>query len=312
MSKPDYGTLIAAAISAYQENSPRTKQAREGKLGPSDVGFCRNKAALVTKEVQPTDSQPKWSAAVGTAIHDYVGAALKAMYPNWLIEEVTVTATLPRTGAQITGTPDIVDVSNNALLDAKTKDGFEEVKRYGTSLNFKMQRHLYVMGAIDAGLLDPDRTIWVGNVYLDRSGKEPIPHVEVEEWDASFTDEVDQWVEDVIYAVLHGEDASRDIAAARCETFCEFYTACRGGLPMSDPEPITDPEVVHAIDMYVEGRELEAMGKKLKQQAKPVLNGVNGSDGRFQVRWTVIPETDVPGYVRAASERLDVRKVRKS
>lgn len=309
--KPDYGTLVTAALRAYQENSARTQQAREGRLGPSDIGFCRQKATLVTKEVQPTDSQPKWAAFVGTAVHELVKAALKDMFPNWLVEEVTVTATLPRTGAQISGTPDIIDVGNNALLDIKTKDGFEETRRYGVSLNFRMQRHLYVMGAVDAGLLNPDRTIWVGNVYLDRSGKEPTPHVEVEEWDASFTDQVDQWVEDVIYAVQQGEDASRDIAAARCETFCEFYTACRGGLPMSDPEPITDPEIVHGIDMYVEGRDLINMGKKLQQQAKPVLEGVNGSDGRFQVRWTTIAATEVPGYVRAETQRLDVRKVKK-
>ena len=41
---PDFGSLIAEAIKAGQENSPRTQQARGGQLGPSDIGFCRKKA----------------------------------------------------------------------------------------------------------------------------------------------------------------------------------------------------------------------------------------------------------------------------
>jgi hypothetical protein len=304
--------LVGLAIRSGQETEGRTQQARAGLIGPSDIGFCRQKVVLVTKGVQPSDAKPTWAAAVGTALHNYVGDILKRMFPDWIIEGngQKVTATLPRTGSQISGTPDWIIPSENLLLDLKSKAGLEIVRREGPSLSHRMQRHLYAMGAIDAGLLDPSRPVYVGNVYVDRSGKDAEPYIQIEEFDPGFTDEIDSWVEDTIYAVRYDEDASRDIAASRCETFCEFYTACRGALPMSESEPITDPVLITAIDTYVEGRDMEKVGKQLKREAAAVLAGVNGSDGRFQVRWTNIPGSEVPGYYRNDSTRIDVRKVR--
>lgn len=310
--------LIKMGLRSAQENDPRTLQSAQGRLGPSDIGFCKQKAALMTKGVKATDSKPMWAAAVGTAIHNWTGEALKQMFPDWIIpmpEDGTayrVTATLPRTGAQISGTPDTVIPDMNALLDTKTVNGFAQIMRYGTSLNHKMQRHLYVLGAIDAGMLDPDRPILVGNVYLDRSGQNPDPYIIVEEFDESFTDEIEAWIEDVIYAVRHGEDAEREIAPAVCERICEFYSVCRGALPASDNEPITDNNLIQAIDMYVEGRNMEKQAKAMKSEAAAILDGINGSDGRFQVRWVETPASEVPGFTRAASRRIDVRAVRKA
>lgn len=80
---------------------------------------------------------------------------------------------------------------------------------------------------------------------------------------------------------------------------------------MRDSEPITDPILIGAIDQYVEGRDMEKQGKRLKSEAAAVLDGINGSDGRFQVRWVTTPGSDVPGYYRNESTRIDVRKVRR-
>ena len=81
-------TLIIDALNAHQDETPRTKQSNEGILGPSDIGFCRQKAALMTKGIAPTDRPPKWAAAVGTAIHDYVERALKDAYPDWIVGSI--------------------------------------------------------------------------------------------------------------------------------------------------------------------------------------------------------------------------------
>jgi hypothetical protein len=269
--------------------------------------------------VKPSDSRPRWSATIGTAIHEQVGKALADMYPDWMVDtdanpNPRLTATLPQSGVEITGTPDILIPRHNLVLDLKTVNGLETIRTYGTSVNHKMQRHLYAMGAVAAGIFDKDKPVYVGNVYLDRSGVEPIPHVVIEPFDDSFTDEIDMWVEDVMYAVKHGEDASRDIAAARCETFCEFYTVCRGSLPTQESEPIIDSEVVEAINAYVEGRDMAKRGKQLQTEAKTVLDGINGSDGTYQVRWVTIPGSHIderPAYFREEYKRLDVRKVRK-
>ena len=306
--------LITIGIRNGQENSARTQQSRAGKLGPSDFGFCRQKAVLMTKGVAASDAKPMWAAAVGTALHTYIADILGEQFPDWIIEGRghKVTATLPRTGAEVSGTPDYIVPNENLLLDLKTADGLLTVQRQGPSLSHRMQRHLYAMGAIAAGLLDDTKPVFVGNVYVDRSGKDPDPYVTIEEFDPGFTDEIDSWVEDTIYAVRHDEDASRDVAAAVCEKICEFFTVCRGALPAHDSEPITDPTLVGAIDQYVEGRDMEKTGKRLKAEAAAVLDGINGSDGRFQVRWVTTPGSEVPGYFRRESTRIDVRKVRKA
>jgi hypothetical protein len=288
-------------------------QADEGRLGPSDIGFCRQKAALMVKGIEPTDSTPKWAAAVGTAVHNYVEAAIKGMFPDWLlgsIDNLTVTATLP-SGAQISGHPDIVIPSANTVLDIKTVDGFAWVKREGTSQNHKFQRHLYALGCVQAGLFDKTKPVYVGNVYFDRSGKEATPLTIVEELDPMLTDEIDAWVTDVIYAVKNGEDASRDIPAAVCERICSHFTACRGALDTHEGgEPITDPELIAAVDMYTEARNMEKTAKQMKEEASTMLAGVNGSTGDWQVRWVEVQPSRVEAFDKQGYARLDIRKAR--
>lgn len=304
--------LITAAIKGSMDGSARSIQAAEGIIGPSDVGFCRNKVALMVKGVAPTDSPPKWSAAVGTAIHNYVEAAIKEMYPDWLvgsIDEIETTTVLP-SGAEIKGHPDVVVPAANAVLDIKTVDGFEWIKREGTSLQHKYQRHLYAMGLVQMGLLSPDNLL-VGNVYFDRSGKESEPIVLVEEFDPTLTNEIDSWVQDVIYAVKNGEDASRDIPAAVCERICSHFTACRGALEVHDgAEPITNPELLAAVRMYVEARDTASAAEKAKKEAQQRLLGVNGSTGDYNVRWVEVQPTTVQSFDKQGYLRMDIRKAR--
>jgi hypothetical protein len=267
----------------------------------------------MVRGVEATDAPPKWAAAVGTAVHNYVEAAIKQMFPDWLmgsIDDVTVTATLP-SGAQISGHPDIVIPSENTVLDIKTVDGFQWVKREGTSQQHKYQRHLYAMGCIAAGIFDPEKPVWVGNVYFDRSGKQPAPLVFVEEMDPMLTDEIDSWVGDVIYAVKNNEDASRDIPAAVCERICSHFTACRGALETNDGgELIIDTELVSAVDMYTEARGMEKTAKQMKEEASARLLGVNGSTGQWQVRWVEVQPSKVESFEKNGYSRLDIRKAR--
>ena len=308
----DIATKIVESLSAWESQSPRSQQARDGILGPSDIGFCRQKAVLMTTAVQPTDDPPKWSAAVGTAVHNYVERAIKLSHPGWLvgsIDEIEVTATLP-SGAKIKGHPDIVIPSDNAVIDIKTVDGLSYVRNQGVSLQHKYQRHLYALGLIEKGLLDSTKPIIVGNLYMDRSGKEPEPLLLSEEMDNTLTAEIDMWVEDVIYAVKNKEDASRDIASPVCERICEFFTVCRGSLPDEESDIISDPELINAVDAYVRGREMEKEGSSLKKSAQVHLAGVSGSTGTHQVRWTEVQPTVVESFQKQGYMRMDVRKLR--
>ena len=306
-------SLVSNALRSYMDGSARSVQASEGILGPSDIGFCRQKAALMTKGVPATDSPPKWAAAVGTALHNYIEAAIKEAHPDWLvgsIDKIRVTAVLP-SGAEISGHPDIVVPSANAVLDIKTVDGFQWIKREGTSLQHKYQRHLYAMGLIQAEILNNKQPVLVGNIYFDRSGKEPEPLVAVEEIDHTLTPEIDSWVQDVIYSVKMGEDASRDVAAAVCERICSHFTACRGGLETEESEFIQDPELLSAIDMYVEARDLKKQAEAMQKEAQAKLINVNGTNGTYQVRWVDVQPTTVESFEKAAYRRMDIRKVRK-
>lgn len=306
-------SLISNALRSYMDGSARSVQASEGILGPSDIGFCRQKAALMTKGVPATDSPPKWAAAVGTALHNYIEAAIKEAHPDWLvgsIDKIRVTAVLP-SGAEISGHPDIVVPSANAVLDIKTVDGFQWIKREGTSLQHKYQRHLYAMGLIQAEILNDKQPVLVGNIYFDRSGKEPEPLVAVEEIDHTLTPEIDSWVQDVIYSVKNREDASRDVAAAVCERICSHFTACRGGLETEESEFIQDPELLSAIDMYVEARDLKKQAEAMQKEAQAKLINVNGTNGTYQVRWVDVQPTTVESFEKAAYRRMDIRKVRK-
>jgi hypothetical protein len=308
----DIANKIIESLTAWESATPRTKQARDGILGPSDIGFCRQKAVLMTTGLQPTDNPPKWSAAVGTAVHNYVENAIKTSHPDWLvgsIDHVEVTATLP-SGVEIKGHPDIVIPKENAVIDIKTVDGLAYIRNQGASLQHKYQRHLYALGLVQAGVLSADKPVIVGNLYMDRSGKEPTPLLLAEEMDPMLTGEIDLWVEDVIYAVKNKEDANRDVAAPVCERICEFYTVCRGSLPDSESDMIEDTELINAVDAYVRGREMEKEGASLKKEAQVLLAGVSGSTGTHQVRWTEVQPTVVESFQKNGYMRMDVRTLR--
>src|SRR3546814_1611319 len=85
----------------------------------------------------------------------------------------------------------------------------------------------------------------VGNICIDRSGREPIPHAQVEPYDDMWIIKADQWLGDVLYAVRVGEEASKDRPIDFCRVACEYFSVCRtealadreeGGLISSEDE----------------------------------------------------------------------------
>jgi len=305
---------ITESFVSWQDNSPRSRLARDGYLGASDIGFCRQKAVLVTRETVPTDNPSKWAAFIGTAVGKEIELALHASNPSWYVGSIAnleVNAKFP-SGVTMGGHPDVVAPDINAVLDIKTVDGLEWVRRQGSSLSHKYQRHIYALGCIQAGILDKDKPVYVGNIYFDRSGKDNNPVVEVEEIDWTLTDQIDSWIQDVVYAVKNFEDSSRDVPAAVCERICEFFTVCRGGLDSHDGgDQIDDPELVSAVAMYVEAREIAKKADQMKSEAQAKLLGVNGATDEYQVRWVDVAPTTVESFEKRGYTRMDIRKLRK-
>lgn len=306
------GDLVRAAIKVHDMKRPRSIQTQTGTLGPSDLGFCRNKAALVLKGVPASDSKSIWPAVIGTALGDYVEQGLDAAFSGWQVGSIAkqrVEHTFP-SGAVVGGTPDIVIPDWNLVLDLKTKDGYSWVKREPWSQNYLFQLSTYALGLIDAGILNDAEPVWIGLVFIDRSGGEEDPYVVLRMLDPGIEDEIDSWITDVAYAVRQDEDAMRDIPAPVCEQICEWYTVCRGTLPMEDAEMVTDITLIGAVDMYVEARQAKSDAEAAMDEAKQMLKGVNGTTGEWVIRHTDVPEGDVPGYARRAYSKMEIRKQR--
>jgi hypothetical protein len=304
--------LVRSAMKVHDMRRDRSVQTTQGRLGPSDLGFCRQKATLVAKYVPASDAKSTWPAIVGTALGEYVETALAEAFPGWRLGSVTqqpVSHTFP-CGLAVGGTPDIVVPEWNAVLDLKTKDGFSWVKREPWSQNYLYQLSTYALALIDAGILSADRPVTIGLVFIDRSGGEQDPYVVLRTLSPGIEDEIDGWITDVIYAVQQHEDAMRDIPAPVCERICEWFTVCRGGLPAEDSDLITDETLIGAIDMYVEGRDTKAEGERQMDEAKGMLEGVTGTTGVWQVRSTKVGPADIPGYQRAGYTKIDIRRQR--
>lgn len=312
------GDVLPAVLRAYGMNDARTVQSQEGRLGPSDAGWCRMKAALMTKGVPQSDVKPIGKAQRGTAAHHYLGKAISWGRPGWMVDTPDnplgrVTATLP-SGIEISGTPDAVDPIDNGVIDFKTKEALELVRRLGVDQAHRYQRHLYALGAIAKGWLDPTRPIYVANWYLDPNDYGNSVWL-AEEFDESLTYEIDEWLVAVRDAVLNDnlDDELRDIDAPICFAICEYATACRGGaLPARDGiEIFQDEWLTEAAVMYDEGRSMAKTGGMFMDQAKKVLAGYNGiartkDDEFLQVRW--VNKAGTPD--RAASTSINVHKIR--
>lgn len=318
-------TGYARLLNDYDASRPRSTQAH---VGPSEIGFCRRKTVYKMADTPPDpqdrDLVQMWAADVGTAVHAYMDEALawarqqgqQAGWPAGIdtvvlgSEHGPVTATLD-TGDEITGTFDFIVPALNLLVDIKTVNGLSGVSHKGVSQNHNWQRHLYALACVQAGLLQPEPQ--VANLYLDRSGVDKTPLVLVDDFDPTVLPAIEAWIEDVKYAAVHGPDtAAQDLPAPVCERICEYFQTCRGVLPDTHDivQPITHPDLISAVDLYVEGRSMEAEGKRMKQAASIELSGVAGSTGEWQVRWTQV-NRDGYSVAPSSSLRLDIRKARK-
>lgn len=308
-SADEYAASFVASLDLYDALRPRTQQ-RE--MGVSSVGLCASYAGFKLAGAEPTDAPVSRQAAMGSAAHDLIAAARKAFKPE-LLTGVEVEVTLP-SGIVLVGHPDEVDPSEPSVTDAKTvadEAALIALRRTGSSLQQRFQRHLYYLGCAQAGLVPPAGT--VRNVWTDRSGQAEWVHVEQEPFDMAIIHDADRWLGDVAYAVEHGEETPRDKHYTWCQRFCEFFSACRAGQTHSDLI-ISDPEFIGAASLVMEGRETEKIGKGLTEHGRRVLADLQAyaSDnedmvafvaGDYRVRWNRVHRTD------ASFWRLDVDRV---
>lgn len=313
MTMPDTPDQLALtvrdAIRSHTMGSARSQQSAAKLIGISEIGGCRAYLARMILQL-PFDERPediKWAAFVGTAVGDRLEMALRATIEG-AFTQVPLTATFP-SGLKISGSADVV-LAGASIMDFKTVNGLEMVRRNGASFQQRAQANTYLLAAIQAGLV-PEDGLW-HLVFVDRSGADDMPHVISEPYDPDLTAIVSQRLEDVMYAALRDLDsAPRDMPNDWCIKACGFFSTCRGRDEHQVQGLIEDEGHRLAVKEYQEGKRLEKAGKALAAEAKEVLLGVAGSTGETEVSWTVVPETTIETYTRSAYARLTMRKVTK-
>jgi hypothetical protein len=278
----EVGAEWLAALHQQDGSRDRSEQAALGILGVSDIGTCRQRAAYMVRGAAATDSPQGLAAWIGTALHKEALAARKTLRPE-LNHEVEVTVTTP-SGFELTGHIDEID--GDQITDLKTADGLAKIRHSGASQQQTFQRHLYGLGAIQAGLVHKDRLV-VRNVWMDRSGRDKTVHVEQEPFSPEVIAEANLWLEDVEYAVRNSEDASRDQPSSWCKACCPFFTACRGGETVAG-EVITDPDIIETAKVYRTAKDQAAIYSDIAEDARRELDDVEGKAGDLLIRWTSV------------------------
>ena len=337
-----YGEVAAQAfydgIQNAANSTARSKQQQDMYLGISSLGHCKQYAALMMKQTPFSDDRDKTAAFFGTVAGEAIEAQLQIDHPHWRTQVKLAMPldqiTAPITGEmEVPGTCDVliqwegsatVEEFNASLAedyegepvyiqgiwDGKSKAELETIRKFGPNRQQIYQLHGYAKAAIEAGLLNPDHPIVIGDVFFDRSGRDVIPHGVFHLYSEDVVTFINEWVNDVIYAVLRNEDAEREMPRDWCFNWCEYATICRG----TDTDVsglIEDPEVIQAATLYRQYTKEETAAKKAKELLKPMLEGVNGSTGTYLVRNTVVDGADI-AYTRKPYTKIEVRDVPKT
>jgi hypothetical protein len=291
----EWAQLFTADLLQYDKQSERSQQSEQGLLGPSDL-VCRERARRVTVGTKPDREPGSLAAIFGTHIHEGIRQARTALNPN-LLHEVEVLITLP-SGATITGHADEVDPVENSVTDFKTVADLAYRKRIGADDNHIRQVTLYALGLVQQGVLAPDPLLRLA--YLDRSGRISEPWVYEFVFDEENIRYSDAFIQDIIYAVQHGEHAQKDWPREMCRKFCQFYFSCRTD---DIPDGWLSEQAAIAARTYVQANREIKEATSVKHGAKEALRGVQGvTPEGISVRWTEVNTLD------DVFERIDVRE----
>lgn len=306
---------IYEAIQEASRFSERGMQSAEFRLGVSDLGYCSERARRMLARQEPEDTD-LLKAAIGTALGEMMEHAIdvSASFPGAILQssvEITLvgetqTYTLP-------GHPDIILPDRGILLDGKSAFGLALAQRTGMEDQQKrFQRHCYGHAAWEAGLFGDMayEDIQVGNVWIDRAGIEAGLHLKLEPLSTDVLEAAGRWLDEVVYAWQHEQEAQKEPAREVCATTCGYFRVCREW--QSDVTGLLeDPVVLEAVEMYAEGHEMERTGKRLKEEARSELRGISGSTGTYTLRWTHVNAQDVGPSTRRAHDKIDLKPIKK-
>lgn len=279
------GDSIWAAITAAQNNAPRTMQSKNRVLGMSQLGGCREyiRATIAGEPMEQTEEQAlKWAAYIGTAVGDKIEADVKQMLPGSVTQErVTLFLQVADQEISVSGSTDIllpeqvVEGLPAAVVDLKSRDGLADVRREGPPFKEKVQISGYLLAAIDEQKLPTDAIGML--LYYDRSGRDKGFHTWAVDREQALVimGAVSQRLEEVASALATGRHATRDEPESWCfYVGCPFYQQCWAGY--RPDEPITHPAHLDAIRRYTDGRRDSKDATSRMRTASGELTGITG------------------------------------
>lgn len=304
---------VRDAVNAWSTSTDRAEQDKQWIIGPSAIGYCSERLRRQLDRQEPEDEVDWNKAFIGTWLGEGLEQAMKKRRPDLLTQsEFWIDLQGDQHNYRIPAHSDIIDPRGGLVLDAKAKDGLMYVRRQETAeQGYQFQRHLYGLGAWQSGLFGdiPLENVRVGNIYYDRSGKEPVPHVQIEPYDPEVVRQAVWWLDEVVEAFLAGEEATKEPPRQVCESTCGYFTKCRA-FDTDVEGAIRDEKHLAAIEMYVEGGRLESEAKKMKTQAKVMLKGVEGHTPSHVLRWNLVNGYSV-SYNKDSELRISITKKRK-
>lgn len=316
------------AIQNAANGTARSQQQRRFGLGVSNLGHCRQYAKLLTEQTPFSDKRDKTAAFFGTIAGAAIEEQIKLDHPDWITQQ-KCEVTFPN-GAMVPGTLDVLVTKEagctyeefiesmeegydgplramQGVWDGKSKAELDTIRKYGPDQQQIFQIHSYTKAMIDAGFLDPTKPIVIMDVFFDRSGRDVIPYGVAHLYRPEVIDQINDWINDVIYAVINKEDAARDKPRDFCFKYCEYASVCRG--TDTDVEGlIEDEKQIQLIEQYKEWSEKETEAKKKKATLNSLIHA-EGSTGTWNVRRTWVNPSSYT-VNREGYFKLDIRRVK--
>jgi hypothetical protein len=285
---------LAAAV---RDLDSRRKRSRQRKIGASEIGECRRRAAYRITGTKPTNVTTGLQAALGTILHKDLLKALQKMYGG-LVE-------VKLEGEQIKGSCDWWTGDGIEDLKTTSQGGFEKVLSRGAYAKHWFQVVTYGWlartGQTRDRRLPRETPLDVEQLrirYLSRDSGEDL--VFAREYDPMLAAEAIFWLADV-YAALEDngrrpEEIHRDGYGPNVDVMCEwcpFLDACWGPplpveseLSRQSQLTVTDEDYVAAVRDYDQWRKAEAEAKRNKEYARERLRGREGPAGDLHCAWT--------------------------
>lgn len=277
--------LLLEAVIAEERARPRTQQRA---VGPSELGGCRELTRAKIFE-SPEEDAPEEHWPVAAHIGTVMGEELERIFGSRLDAETQrrITTHLEGVGVSVSGSSDVLFAKDGILVDLKSAGDMGSVLYDGPKLGYYIQVAIYVMGAVQEGLLEEGAEARI--VYYDRSGNYQGFIAFVVTWEAicNYVELAESRLRDVMAAqeALEAGDPSlthalRDYTPSFCfspKVECPRRFACWGGSDWAPTETLTDEESLAAALRYIAGRDMERDGKAMKLNAREALKGVEGT-----------------------------------